>query len=188
MGPRTRTERDDALLLERIRKGDNEAFERLFDRYEAAIYRFCLLMLGDPDAARDIHQEAFFGLYRTCRRNGQVRSVYGWLMSMARSRCHNYLRDRRRHEALARSQPTETTIYPNYITDLDLEKHLHHALLAIPDHYREAILLYEVEGYSYREIAELLDIDFHKVKNRIYQAKLALQKILTPILDRADSQ
>ena len=188
MQPRTVAIQDDNILLRMVREGDEEAFESLFHRYEGAIYRFCLLMLGDQDAAKDIHQETFFRLYHHSRTGGDVRSIYGWLMSAARSRCLNYLRDQKRQARLARDQAVERVVQPDFSTSIDLEHHLREALLNIPAHYREAILLFEVEGYSYKEIAELLEIDFHQVKNRIYQAKRALQELLTPILFESESR
>ncbi|MCB0712084.1 MAG: RNA polymerase sigma factor [Ignavibacteriae bacterium] len=178
---------DDASLIEQIHVGDAKAFEQLFDRYESAVFRFCMVMLGDQDAAQDIHQETFFRFYQTCRQSKEVRSVYGWLISAARSRCHNYLRDQKRHAQLARKHHQESVLRPDYLNNMDIEDHIQQALLQIPAHYREVLSLYEVEGYSYKEIAEILDIDFHQIKNRIYQAKQSLQRILSPILNESDA-
>lgn len=175
----------DLLLARRIAQGDKEAFQVLFDRYEAGIYRFCLLILGNADMAQDIYQETFFGFYQTCRERKEIRNVHGWLISKARSLCLNHLRDsKRRIELLKGRDPDETTAVDTSL--IGLEDHLQKALLEIPSHYREALLLFEMEGYSYKEIEEQLGVDFHTVKNRIYQAKRALQKILGPILNGTD--
>lgn len=175
----------DILLARRIAQGDKKAFQVLFDRYEAGIYRFCHLILGNADIAQDVYQETFFGFYQACREGKEIRSVHGWLVSKARSLCLNYLRDsKRRIELLQQRGPDESVGID--ISLIGLEDHLRKALLEIPNHYRESLLLFEVEGYSYKEIEEYLGVDFHTVKNRIYQAKRALQKILEPILKGMD--
>lgn len=181
------TQDQEQQLIAKIRKGDERAFEVLFNRYEAAIYRFCLLMVGDRDAAQDIHQDAFFRLYKTCRCGEELRSVYGWLMSAVRSRCHNYLRDQKRRSNIIERHVRPVASEPDFALNFDIQEHLRKALLQIPSHYREALLLYEVEGYTYKEIAEILECDFHQVKNRIYQGKKGLQKILTPIFNHQNS-
>lgn len=176
----------EGLLVERIARGDKAAFQILFDRYESGVYRFCLLILGNVDVAQDVYQETFVGFYQACREVKEIRNVRGWLMSRARSLCLNYLRDSRRRVELLQSRRPDDSAGVD-VGNIGIEDHLRKALLEIPNHYREALLLFEVEGYSYKEIEEYLGVDFHTVKNRIYQAKRALQKILGPILNGSDA-
>lgn len=171
----------DMFLVQQIAQGNKEAFQLLFNRYETPIYRFCLFLIGNADIAQDIYQETFFGFYQACRERKEIRNVHGWLISKARSLCLNHLRDSKRRTELLQQQETNEVTDIN-VEEIDVEEHLQQALLEIPTHYREALLLFEVEGYSYKEIEAYLGVDFHTVKNRIYQAKRALQKILGPIL------
>ena len=174
------------ILVKSIREGDNSAFQVLFTRYEAQVYRFCVLILGNIEVAHDIYQETFFKFYLACRDGKEIRNVKGWLISKTRSLCLNHLRDSKRRIELLQSRQEQPWIKMDVGT-IGVEDYLQEALYKLPDHYREALLLFEVEGYSYKEIAEIQDVDFHAVKNRIYQAKRSLQKILGPILDDENS-
>lgn len=175
----------DELLTERIMQGDQHAFRILFERYRMPIYRFCLLMLGERPAAEDVYQEAFISLYSTCRRGETIRSVRAYLLTIARRRCLNHLRSDGKHVPLDDS--TQLTYEVDHDL-LDLNNILQEALLEIPAQYREALLLFEMEGYSYRQIADSLGVSDDIVRNRIYRAKKALQKILDPILDRGTTE
>lgn len=170
----------DEQLTEKVRQGDHKAFEILFERHRTPIYRFCLLMLGDRLVAEDAYQEAFIALYQSCRRKERIRSVRGFLLTVARRKCLNLLRDDYKQVAL------DDDIVEAYEIDIDLvgvSDLLKAALLKIPAQYREAFLLFELEGYSYKEIADCLDVNLDVVRNRIFRGKKALQKILAPTLN-----
>lgn len=173
------TSNDDQLLAERAGRGDHAAFNVIFERYKARIYRFCLLMLGDEAAAADIYQEVFIRFYRACREGQRMYNVRGYLVTVARTRCVSAIRDRKRttsfdEDTVAGYEVDETTS--------DTGEHLQRALMSIAPQYREAFLLFEVEGYSYEEICAQLNVTRDVVKNRLYRAKQALQKILGPLL------
>ena len=170
----------DKDLVHQINQGDKHAFHILFDRYEAKVYRFCVLILGDVEVAHDIYQETFFKFFLSCRKGEEIRNARGWLLSKARSLCLNFLRDSKRRQELLKKQAPRPYSYIE-VNSIGVDQHLQEALNKIPDHYREALLLFQVEGYSYQEIAEIINADFHTVKNRIYQAKRSLQAILGPI-------
>ena len=170
---------EEQVLAERVGRGDQEAFGILFERHGPSIYRFCLLMLGDRAPAEDVYQETFVTLWRACRAGQTLFSIHGFLITVARRRCLNQLR------IVHRETPLDDVAEPAYEPDAvksDLEDHLHQALLRLPEHYREALVLCEFEGYTYDEIAEALDVTIHIVKNRIHRAKKMLKTILKPIL------
>lgn len=176
---------DDQELAARAGAGDHAAFGVLFERHKSGVYRFCLLMLGDQAMAEDIYQEVFINFYRACRTGQTMYNVRGYLMTAARTRCINAIRSAKRIADL------DDAPEPSYVPDLtayDTSHHLSEALKQIPPQYRETFLLFELEGYSYDEISRHLEISLGVVKNRIYRAKQALQKILRPILgeDRFD--
>ncbi len=170
---------EEQVLAERIGAGDQQAFRVLFERYRASIYRYCLLMLGDRDRAEDIYQDAFMNFYRACREGKTMYSVRGYLVTVARTRCLSAIKKAKRTAAL--EDVPEPSFSPK-VGSADINDHLRQALLEIPEQYREAFLLFELEGYSYEEIAEYLDVSHNVVKNRIYRAKQSLQKILGPLL------
>ena len=173
------TDLSEQELVERISQGDKNAFQKLFEQYHIAIYRYCQLMTNNSAFSEDLYQEAFFTLYRACREGKKIRSVRGYLFSVARSRCLDHL------EVLKRSVPLENSYEPLWQPDetaSDTSEHLQQALSQIPDQYREAFLLFTLKQYTYDEIADILDVSKHVVKNRIFRAKQGLQKILAPIL------
>ncbi len=170
---------DERTLARQAGEGDHHAFSVLFTRYKNTLYRFCLYMLGDEAAAEDIYQEVFLNFYRACRSGREMHNVRGYLITAARSRCLNHLRSSNRTSKLEEwSEPT----YEPDIAAGDTSDHLRHALMKIPPQYRESFLLFEIEGYSYEEIATQVGITRDVVKNRIYRAKQALQKLLGPLL------
>lgn len=170
---------DEQTLARRAGEGDHDAFSVLFTRYKNRLYRFCLFMLGDEATAEDIYQEVFLNFYRACRAGREMHNVRGYLITAARSRCLNHLRNSNRTSLL--EEGSEPAYLPD-VTAGDTSEHLRRALMQIPAQYREAFLLFEIEGYSYEEIANQVGITRDVVKNRIYRAKQALQKLLGPIL------
>jgi RNA polymerase sigma-70 factor (ECF subfamily) len=167
------------MLAERAGRGDHAAFGVLFERHKGRIYRFCLLMLGDEAGAADIYQEVFINFYRACRDGRTMHSVIGYLITAARTRCLNAIQAARRTTSL---DDAMALAYDTDETASDTNTHLQQALQTIAPQYREAFLLFELEGYSYDEIGTQLGVTHDVVKNRIYRAKQALQKILGPLL------
>jgi len=172
---------EDRELAARAGAGDQGAFTILFERYKAGIYRYCLLMTGIQVMAEDIYQEVFISFYRACRDGTTMFNVHGYLIRSARNRCLNAL------QRSGRTVSIDDIVEPSYEcdpSDFETSEYLRQALDAIPPHYRDAFLLFEFEGLSYDEIAEHLEVTHDVVKNRIYRAKQALQKLLAPLLKR----
>jgi len=173
------TVNDDQQLAEQAGRGNHASFTVLFERYKGRIYRFCLLMVGDEAAAADIYQEVFINFYRACREGQVMHSVVGYLITAARTRCLNAIKTSQRFASI--DDTLELGFQPDE-TASDTNAHLQRALMAIQPQYREVFLLFELEGYSYEEIGRQLNISRDVIKNRIYRAKQALQKILGPLL------
>ena len=170
---------DERVLVARVAKGDKDAFQELLNNHQLAIYRYCMLMVADKDAANDIFQDIFFAFYKACRKGRDVHNVRGYLVVAARSRCLDYIERKNRHVGL--ETPQEQSWEQDFDAG-DTREHLHEALQKIPEQYREAFVLFALKEYSYEEIARMLSIGKHVVKNRIYRAKQSLQKILAPLL------
>ncbi|MCC7437400.1 MAG: RNA polymerase sigma factor [Armatimonadetes bacterium] len=171
------SDRDDDVLVEQIRAGDHAAFATLFQKYKTGLYRFCLLMLGESQAAEDIYQDIFLNFYSTCRQGQPIRNVRYYLFGAARNRCLRHLQIARRMEPLPDFETLEYAA-SDEAQQADIKLQLEEALQRINPVYREAFLLFELEDYSYEEIAAQLEVTREVVRNRIYRAKQALQKIL----------
>ncbi len=167
------------LLTCAFRAGDLGAFRKLYDMYNAAVYRFCRHMMADEAAAKDVFQETFLRFYehRSQLLGSNVRS---WLFVIARRTCLNALRSRRAaHEefdegAFVCSQDT--------VSDVGLRDQIEKALTALPPALKEALILREVEGYTYEEIASICGIDLSLAKVRVHRARITMRKLLAPIV------
>jgi RNA polymerase sigma-70 factor (ECF subfamily) len=184
-------QRRDLILLERARDGDLDAFNDLVVVYQDMLYALVVRMVPDRDQASDAVQEAFFNAYRNLDafRGGSVKS---WLSRIAINAAMDTQRYRKRRPAEPYPELEDETWQPPadasadpVTTSLMAERHrvLNAALARITDDQRTAIVLYDVEGYDYAEIAETTGVSIGTVKSRIHRGRLALRGLL---LDRMD--
>jgi RNA polymerase sigma-70 factor (ECF subfamily) len=184
-------QRRDLILLERARDGDLESFNDLVRLYQDQLFALVVRMVPDRDQASDAVQEAFFSAFRnlTSFRGGSVKS---WLNRI----CVNAAMDQQRSKKRRPVQPypeldDESWQPPAGIeadperTALDSERtrHLAGALAGITDDQRAAIVLYDIEGYDYAEIAEMTGVSLGTVKSRIHRGRLALRALLEDRMD-----
>lgn len=180
-------QRRDLILLERARAGDLEAFNDLVRAYQDHLFSLVARMVPDRDQANDAVQEAFFSTFRNMEkfRGGSVRS---WLSRI----CVNAAMDAQRVKKRRPSQPypelEDDTWQPPAGEDADPEatavgaertRVLNHALTLITEEQRAAIVLFDVEGYDYAEIAEMTGVSLGTVKSRIHRGRLALRDRLS---------
>jgi len=184
-------QRRDLILLERARDGDLDAFNDLVVCYQDMLYALVVRMTPDRDQASDAVQEAFFNAYRNLDafRGGSVKS---WLSRIAINAAMDTQRYRKRRPAEPYPELDDETWQPPadasadpVTTSLMTERHrvLNAALARITHDQRAAIVLYDVEGYDYAEIAGLTGVSIGTVKSRIHRGRLALRGLL---LDRMD--
>ncbi len=175
-------------LLQAARNGDLESFNQLVDRYQATVFRVCLRVLRDQGRAEDATQDTFIKAYGALDQyhGGSVKS---WLMRIATNRCYDMIRaDRRRPAASLDAQPVESepewTMEPvsenpdSYASRSQLSAYLERALGELSDDQRIAVILYDIHGYSYDEIAGITDASMGTVKSRISRGRVRLREIL----------
>lgn len=184
-------QRRDLILLERALAGDLGAFNDLVICYQQLLFALVVRMVPDRDQASDCVQEAFFSAYRNMRsfRGGSVRS---WLSRIAINAAMDIQRLRKRRPADPYPEleddswqpPADASADP-VTTSLTSERHraLNDALAQVTDDQRTAIVLYDVEGYDYGEIASMTGVSLGTVKSRIHRGRLALRALL---LDRME--
>ena len=179
-------QRRDLILLERARGGDLEAFNDLVLCYQELLFALVVRMVPDRDQASDCVQEAFFNAYRnmTAFRGGSVRS---WLSRIAINAAMDIQRLRKRRPAEPYPELEDDSWQPPADASADpanaaltAERHraLNQALAQVTDDQRAAIVLYDVEGYDYAEIAEMTGVSLGTVKSRIHRGRLALRGLL----------
>lgn len=173
-----RAKRPDNELFLAAQQGDLASFNEIFHRYEKKVYVYCLRVLNDEEMAHDAFQEAFMRLYEhRARYDGRTFMV--WFFTIVRNVCLNMRRNRKQ------TVPFETSranCSHDRVRDFALHEEVANALGRIPEDYREAIVLYEYEGYAYREIAEITGASIATVKIRIYRARKMLRSLLFPVV------
>jgi RNA polymerase sigma-70 factor (ECF subfamily) len=179
-------QRRDLILLEQAREGSLDAFNGLVECYQDHLYALVARMVPDRDQAADAVQEAFFSAYRNLRsfRGGSVRS---WLSRIAINAAMDQQRLRKRRPAQPYPELEDETWQPPSGPETDPERlalrversrALATALAAITPDQRHAIVLFDVEGYDYAEIAQLTGVSLGTVKSRIHRGRLALRERL----------
>ncbi len=184
-------QRRDLILIEQARAGSLDAFNDLVLCYQDMLFSLVVRMVPDRDQASDAVQEAFFSAYRNMAgfRGGSVRS---WLSRIAINAAMDAQRLKKRRPADPYPefeddswQPPATEADNPVTTALQAERHraLNVALAQITDDQRSAIVLFDVEGYDYAEIAEMTGVSLGTVKSRIHRGRLALRDQLADKMD-----
>lgn len=179
-------QRRDLILLERARSGDLDAFNDLVACYQDQLWALVVRMVPDRDQAADAVQEAFFSAWRNLRsfRGGSVRS---WLSRICVNAAMDAQRAKKRRPAQPYPELEDEAWQPPAGTEADpvsiamtSERHraLNDALGRITADQRAAIVLYDVEGFDYAEIAEMTGVSLGTVKSRIHRGRLALRGLL----------
>ena len=179
------TDVSDDDLIRMYHNGDADAFDALFDRYYAAVYRFARTMLGNAGGPEEVLQETFLAVARAGRKYTPRGRFRPWLMRIVRNRCLNRIQaDRARRAALAESgfeivDAASDEPAPSERVEADEQVAAIRAAVAdLPDRQREAIALYAFEQMRYREIAEVLEMPINTVKTLIHRARASLARTL----------
>jgi RNA polymerase sigma-70 factor (ECF subfamily) len=170
----------DADLVSRAQTGQLDAFEELVRRHRLATYRVALRMLGDESDAEDATQDAFVQAWRNLAGFRADAAFSTWMYRVVTNRCLNMLRARRRTEPLPddreapASRPDRIAEARWQVEDLKL------AILRLTPEQRAPLVLRELQGCSYEEIAEALDVSISAVKSRLHRARLELLSAMGP--------
>ena len=185
----------DQQLVERAQRGDKRAFELLVAKYQRKLGRLLSRMVRDPAEVEDVTQEAFIKAYRALPSFRGDSAFYTWLYRIAINTAKNALVSNRRrpvdfdldlqdpeqydrHARLKEGDTPEGVLLTEEIRSV-VEK----AMEQLPEDLRTAIVLRELEGLSYEEIAEAMDCPVGTVRSRIFRAREAIDKKLKPLLD-----
>ena len=170
----------DSELAVRAQAGDREAFGKLVRRYAAQARRVARAVLRDDDDADDAAQDAFLLALRNMGRFDAKRPFGPWLMRIVA----NAATDRLRREKLRSTDPIPMDARtsdpgPDVVTDLNaLGRDLKEAIATLPERQRTALVLFDVEGYSHAEIAEILGVPSGTVRSDVFHARRTLREIL----------
>ena len=181
-------DREIQLLIERARAGDTRAFEDLARREERALYRHALRIVGTTSDAEDIVQDALFSAWRSIA-SFQGLSFRAWLFRIATNRALDQLRSRKRRPELPLDPPDDDDVtwaepvapgpdLTQLVGDREALAAVETALGSLPAEQRTALLLRDVEGFAYEEIAVITSVEIGTVKSRIHRGRLAVRNVL----------
>jgi len=178
----------DKELVKRVQKGDKGAFDVLVLKYEHKIVNLVMRYVRDPETALDITQEAFIKAYRALPRFRGDSAFYTWLYRIAVNTAKNHLAAQRRRptdieldlqdpEQYGLHAKLKETDTPEAVSlSHELQDTLERAIAALPEDLRTAIILRELDGMSYEEIAQTMDCPVGTVRSRIFRARDAISK------------
>ncbi len=185
----------DAMLVERVRKGDKSAFDLLVVKYQHKVLALINRYVKDRSEAEDVAQEAFIKAYRALKNFRGDSQFYTWLYRIAVNTAKNHLVSRGRRppgddvqiedaeyhgggEALQDSDTPDGELLRS-----ELERVVFTTMNNLPEDLKSAIVLRELEGLSYEEIAEVMSCPVGTVRSRIFRAREAINEKIRPLMD-----
>ena len=186
---------DDWQLVQRVQGGDKTAFDVLVLKYQHKIVKLVMRYVQDPSESLDVSQEAFIKAYKALPNFRGESAFYTWLYRIAINTAKNYLVARKRrpldydvdlqdptqYEMQARLSDVATP--EGHALGEEVREVVSEAVEKLPEDLRMAIVLREMEGMSYEEIAEAMDCPVGTVRSRIFRAREAIDSRLRPLLD-----
>jgi RNA polymerase sigma-70 factor (ECF subfamily) len=190
------SERDvDAELVARVQRGDKQAFDLLVLKYQRKIMRLLSRMIRDPSEIEDVAQESFIKAYRALPQFRGESAFYTWLYRIAINTARNWLAQNNRRPSTPSAQENEdgeTFDATDSLTDSSnpesemasrqIAETVNKAMNDLPEDLRNAIVMREIDGMSYEDIAESMSCPIGTVRSRIFRAREAIAIKLRPLL------
>jgi len=194
---------DDLALVRKAQDGDSQAFRSLFERYHRRVYAVALGVVKNPTDAMDVVQEAFIKVHRHLPHFQGNSSFYTWLYRITMNLSIDHIRRPKNakkldyDDALGRDDgvedphhlaPTRSDADPGRNqSQMELREKIQAALETLPEYHRQVILLREVEGLSYEEIASVMKVPKGTIMSRLFHARRKMQEALAPYLSDEES-
>ncbi len=185
---------EDLALVKRVQQGDRSAFDLLVMKYQHKIVKLIMRYVRDPTEALDVAQEAFIKAYRAAPSFRGDSAFYTWMYRIAINTAKNHLVAARRRPLDYDLDLQETEHYEVHakLKDVDtpeglvltdeIRQTVNQAIEDLPEELRTAIMLREMEGMSYEEIAQTMECPVGTVRSRIFRAREAIDKRVSPLL------
>lgn len=184
----------EANLIEQCQQGNVQAFDELMARYETRVYNLAYRLLGNAEDASDIAQETFLRVYRAMSRFRGHSTLHTWIHRIVVNLCLDEIKKKKRQpclvqeaafdeesaESLIERIPDETADPEAWALSQERQLIVRQAIASLPPHHRSVLVLFDLEGLTYQEIAEVLQISVGTVKSRLNRARLALKEKMEP--------
>jgi RNA polymerase sigma-70 factor, ECF subfamily len=174
----------DATLVAAFKGGEVAAFDTLFDRYDQPIFGYIFRSVGDPALAEELTQDVFLKVFLHLRRTAAETTFKAWIYRIATTTCIDAHRAATRRPALVRDEEALALVADRAAGDpeqrtiqREQRRAVHRTLDALPAHYRQALILRQLQGLSYAEIGEALGITVEAVTSLIHRARQAFRVV-----------
>lgn len=184
----------DEQIVAQFQNGDRSKFDELIDRYQTTVFRTCFRYLGHKQDAEDTAQEVFVKAYQALHRFQPNAKFSTWLYRITVNHCINELRSRKRraiihsvnpfgnYQVEAKSAVLDEANRPDNVREREERAEIvRHAIAALPEKQRTALILSRYEGLSYKEIAQVMGTSIASVESRLHRAKTKLYQQLKSI-------
>lgn len=178
---------EDAMLIRRAQNGDADAFEALIAPQEKRIYALCLRMLGNREDAMDCAQDAMVRIWRAIKSYRRQASFATWCFRIATNACFDLLRKKKNRTVISLDDLSAKGFLPDADQSADPHRQaemgerkraLGAAIAALPEDMRAALILRDMQGFAYEEVAEILQAPLGTVKSRINRARAKVRQLL----------
>ncbi len=186
----------DLQLIDAVKRGDSHAFDVLVQRYQPRVMKIVSRYVRDPSEVLDVTQEVFIKAYRALKKFRGDSSFYTWLYRIAINTSKNYIISQGRRlpdidfeiadmeRFTMRNAPRENGTPERLLMRDEIEHVVFDTIEHLPKDLRTAIMLREMEGLSYEEIAEVMDCPIGTVRSRIFRARAAIDRSVQPLLQQ----
>ena len=184
----------DLRLMQRIREGDEDAFQELVEIHQHRVVGTCARMLGDDTEAEDVAQQVFIRVWKNASRWEPTAKFTTWLYTILRNLVFNECRRRARHPARSLDAAQEDSERPQQfeddtvkapdtlLLDIEMQEAIARAIEELPETQRMAVILRRYQDVSYEEIAEILELTVPAVKSVLFRARTELREKLRKYL------
>jgi RNA polymerase sigma-70 factor (ECF subfamily) len=173
---------DDFLIIKKFNDGDQSAFQILVNRHKEKVRNIVYLTMSNSSLVDDIAQEVFITVYRKLKNFRFESQFTTWLYRITVNKCKDQLRKKNVRRIFMPLQEGEEVSHSlTSVEDNDVSKVVMEAVSKLPAKLRIPLMLKDIEGFSYQEIAESLECEMGTVKSRIFRARERLKTILQPM-------
>lgn len=171
----------DFLLIKEYIDGNESAFEKLVMLHRDKVRNLIFLTLGDSEFIDDIIQDVFISVYHKIKEFRFESKFTTWLYRITVNKCRDYLRKKRVRSIFTPIKDAHENIQSSAMrTDIDIPQLVQKAIERLPEKLKVPLILRDIEGFSYNEIADQLDCEVGTVKSRIFRARESLKALLEP--------
>jgi len=176
-----KTKDDDFVLIRQFNAGEQKAFSILVQKHKDKVRNLVYLTLGDTDYVDDISQDVFINVYHKLKDFRFDSKFSTWLYRITVNKCRDYLRKKKVRSIFVpiNERGKEFSVHA-HSENIDIPGLVRKAIARLPEKLKEPLVLRDIDGFSYKEIADKLDCEVGTIKSRIFRARESLKIILEP--------